>query len=472
MFVDEAEIQVLAGEGGRGCVSFRKEKYVPLGGPDGGDGGDGGSVYLEATPGVDTLLDMVGRHHWRARRGEHGMGKKMAGRDGEDLTIRVPPGTLIYDAESGLLIADLKDAGQRVCVAKGGKGGRGNIHFVTSVRQAPDFAEPGGKGQVRRLHLQLRLIADVGLVGLPNAGKSTLLSRVSAARPKIADYPFTTLTPQIGIAPLDAERRLVLADIPGLIEGASEGRGLGLDFLRHIERTRVVVHLLDILPLESGGGETGPLDAYRQIRAELEAYSPKLAAKPELLVANKMDLAGAQQALADLRHALPGKQIYAISAVTGTGLRPLLEAIWQAVQRTPPAEPFLDRPPLLQPLAAAPEGPEIIYAGAEGDAQAWEPVEDAGEIGEGKGESAPLPAKKSRAKSGRTIIEAPGAPGKGKKRKTAAQRKSAHRSRVAPPPPPPAPAPPENDPELAAEIAAMKADDVRKGKFYTRKRES
>ena len=210
-------------------------------------------------------------------------------------------------------------------IARGGKGGRGNLHFVSSVRQAPDFAEPGGKGQTRSLRLELRLIADVGLVGMPNAGKSTLLSRLSAARPKIAEYPFTTLVPQLGIAEVDAERRLVLADIPGLIEGASEGRGLGLDFLRHIERTRVIVHIVDILPIDSGGGGGNPIEAYRQIRKELEAYSPKLAVKPEILVANKMDLAGASQALADLRDALPGKQIYAISAVAGTGLRPLLE---------------------------------------------------------------------------------------------------------------------------------------------------
>ena len=341
MFIDEAEIEVFAGKGGNGCVSMRREKYIPQGGPDGGDGGDGGSVYLEATDGVDTLLDMVGRHHWRAGNGGPGMGKKKAGKDGEDLIIRLPPGTLVYDRSTGLLLADLTPAGRKVCVAEGGRGGRGNVHFTTSVRQAPDFAEPGKPGQIRQLKLQLRLIADVGLIGMPNAGKSTLLSRISAARPKIADYPFTTLVPQLGIAELDADRRLVIADIPGLIEGAHEGAGLGLDFLRHIERTRVIVHLVDIQPISG----PSPIAAYHAIRTELKAYSPKLAAKPEILVANKMDLTGAPEALADLRSALPGKQIYAISAATGTGLRPLLEALWQQVEKMPPGEAFTDVPP-------------------------------------------------------------------------------------------------------------------------------
>jgi GTPase len=342
MFIDEAEIEIFAGKGGNGCVSMRREKYIPQGGPDGGDGGDGGSVYLVATEGVDTLLDMVGRHHWHAGDGEPGLGKKKAGKDGEDLIIRLPPGTLVYDRDNGLLLADLTPAGRKVLLAPGGRGGRGNVHYATSVRQAPDFAEPGKPGLSRKLKLQLRLIADVGLIGMPNAGKSTLLSRVSAARPKIADYPFTTLVPQLGIAELDADRRLVLADIPGLIEGAHEGAGLGVDFLRHIERTRVIVHLVDILPLSG----SSPIEAYHAIRQELFAYSPKLAAKPEILVANKMDLTGAPEALADLRSGLPGKQIYAISAATGTGLRPLLEALWQQVEKMPPGEAFVDTPPM------------------------------------------------------------------------------------------------------------------------------
>ncbi|HVX85495.1 MAG TPA: GTPase ObgE [Phycisphaerae bacterium] len=519
MFVDQADIQVLAGDGGRGCVSFRKEKYVPLGGPDGGDGGDGGAVFLESTPGVDTLLDMVGRHHWRAGGGENGMGKKKAGRDGGDLVIRVPPGTLVYDKTSGLLIADLKEAGQRVRVARGGKGGKGNIHFVTPVRQAPDFAEPGQKGQVRELHLELRLIADVGIVGLPNAGKSTLLSRLSAARPKIADYPFTTLMPQLGIAELDAERRLVIADIPGLIEGASEGAGLGLDFLRHIERTRVLVHMIDILPVD----QTQPIDAYRQIRAELEAYSPKLAAKPEILVANKMDLAGASEALADLRSELPGKQVYALSAVAGTGLRPLLEALWQAVQRAPASEAFVDEHAYAPAEAEAerPDSEKFEYARGEADEEAWEAVDEGDElIGVGEeedvapprsgpaprtkhplrteeaaakesgprreerfinalGEGVPpqkalgKPRGKKSEKAKRTTIEPVGA-----QRPTAKQRKAAHTQRVKKkvaaqePAPAESPAPEKavEDPDLAAEIEAMKADDARKGKYYQRKK--
>jgi GTP-binding protein len=528
MFVDQADIQVLAGDGGRGCVSFRKEKYVPLGGPDGGDGGDGGSVYLEATPGVDTLLDMVGRHHWRATRGEHGMGKKKAGSDGADLVIRVPPGTLVYDKTSGLLIADLKGPGQRVQVARGGKGGKGNIHFVTPVRQAPDFAEPGQKGQVRDLHLELRLIADVGIVGLPNAGKSTLLSRLSAARPKIADYPFTTLMPQLGIAELDAERRLVIADIPGLIEGASEGAGLGLDFLRHIERTRVLVHMIDILPVDN----SSPIDAYRQIRKELEQYSPKLAAKPEILVANKMDLAGASEALADLRSELPGKQVFALSAVAGTGLRPLLEALWQQVQKAPPSEPFVEENPYVPPAqeAGRPESEMFEYVQGEADEEAWEPVDEGDALAmtpEEEPEVLPRrkPAKRGAVRSNPALAEPevsadplPGprreerfvnakgeavppakALGKGKKsdkakrttiepvgttrRLTAKERKAAHDQRVkkklaaqqpepAPAPAPPAPAAPapQIDADLAAEIEAMKADDARKGKYYNRKR--
>ncbi len=343
MFIDEAEIEVVAGKGGNGCVSMRREKYIPLGGPDGGDGGDGGSVYLQATEGVETLLDMVGRHHWRAGAGEHGMGKKKAGSDGHDLIIRLPAGTMVYDADTGLLLVDLVPVGKKALVAKGGRGGRGNLRFTSSVRQAPDFAEPGDVGQTRKLKFQLKLIADVGLIGKPNAGKSTLLSRVSAARPKIADYPFTTLKPQLGIAELDMERRLVLADIPGLIEGASEGAGLGLDFLRHIERTRVLVHLLDMVPMD----QTAPIDSYHAIREELFAYSPKLAAKPEILVANKMDLTGASEALAELRGHLPGKQILAISAATGTGLRPLLEAIWQLILTTPESDALTEAPPTI-----------------------------------------------------------------------------------------------------------------------------
>jgi GTP-binding protein len=486
MFVDQADILVHAGDGGRGCVSFRKEKFIPQGGPDGGDGGDGGSVFFEAVHGVDTLLDMVGRHHWYATPGGPGLGKKKAGSDGGDLTIKVPPGTLIYDKTSALLVADLKEAGQKVCIARGGKGGKGNVHFMNSVRQAPDFAEPGRKGQVREIHLELRLIADVGIVGLPNAGKSTLLSRFTHARPKIADYPFTTLAPQLGIAELDAERRLVIADIPGLIEGAHEGAGLGLDFLRHIERTRVVVHMIDVMPIDG----SNPIDSYNEIRAELEAYSPKLAAKPELLAANKMDLAGASEALADLRQQLPGKQIFAISAVAGQGLRPLLEALWQRVERAPAGGPLIEERPYIPPEQAKKRSDEEMFEYVEADSEEgdWEPVDAEGSALEpdhsgfvnAAGEEVPkpkkMPTRRELRKAKRTRIEPvePKKRGKGGERVTAKERKTSHERRVkaklAPPAPEPAPAPVAADPELDAEIKAIKADDRRKGKFYNRKK--
>lgn len=326
MFIDEAEIQVIAGDGGNGCVSFRREKYVPHGGPDGGNGGDGGSVHFVAVEGLDTLLDFKGRHHWRADRGQHGQGKNMHGRKGQDLVIRVPPGTLIHDRDSGILLKDLIEIDQPVCVAEGGRGGAGNKVFATPTNQAPREAQKGGTGQTRWLKLQLKLIADVGLVGLPNAGKSTLLSRLSRARPKIADYPFTTLEPQLGIVEMAGFRRFVMADIPGLIEGAHEGKGLGDAFLRHIERTRVLVHLLDICPPEGSAVEN-----YHVIRGELAKYSATLADKPELIIANKMDLTDSSEALGDLREAL-GKDVLAISAATGMGLQAMLERVWLIVQ--------------------------------------------------------------------------------------------------------------------------------------------
>src|SRR3954454_2638785 len=314
-FVDEAVIHVKAGDGGHGCVSFRREKYIPKGGPDGGDGGDGGSVIFEADTGKNTLLDFAGRHHWHAKRGEAGMGKKMYGKAGEDLVVLVPPGTLVFDLDhDGLLLADLDQAGKRVVIARGGKGGRGNWHFRSPVNQAPRYAEPGTEGQERNLRLELKLIADVGLVGMPNAGKSTLLRAISAARPKVADYPFTTLDPQLGIVDLVGDRRMVVADIPGLIEGAQHGAGLGHNFLRHIERTSVIVHLLDLFPLDG----SDPADNYRKIRGELEAFSPTLAQKRELVAANKMDLSvdgTGDDAVERLRQELPGRETFPISGV-------------------------------------------------------------------------------------------------------------------------------------------------------------
>lgn len=330
MFVDQALITVKAGDGGNGCVSFRREKYVPKGGPDGGDGGRGGSVIFAAEDGMNTLFDFRGNPEWKAKDGGPGTGKQCHGADADDLVIRVPPGTLIFDAESGALLADLKP-GERSVIAKGGKGGFGNEHFKSSTNQTPRTAQPGYKGEFFRLRLELKLIADVGLVGMPNAGKSTLLAALTRATPKIGDYPFTTLSPQLGIAELDPKRRIVFADIPGLIEGASRGAGLGQDFLRHIERTRVIVHLLDVRPPDG----SDPADNYRTIRKELAEYSAALADKQELVVLNKMDLLPNDEARSEATSDLCGalglhqtREVLAISGAAALGLRPLLERLW------------------------------------------------------------------------------------------------------------------------------------------------
>jgi GTP-binding protein len=333
-FVDEVGIHVRGGKGGDGCVSFRREKFVPKGGPDGGDGGRGGSVYLVAKTGIDTLLDLAGRHHYHAENGQPGSGANCTGRDGKNLVVPVPTGTLIYDADTGRLLKDLVADDQRACVARGGRRGRGNSHFASSTHQAPREFEPGGKSQERNLRLELRLIADVGFVGLPNAGKSTLLSRLTKARPKIAAYPFTTRAPHLGILELPGYRRLVLADLPGLIEGAHEGVGLGDAFLRHVERTRVIVHLVDLCPPE---GAPTPAEAYRIIRGELEKYSTALAGRAEIVVGSKLDLTEASAELEELSKAL-GRPIAGISGVTGAGLRELAERMWTAVSQAREAE--------------------------------------------------------------------------------------------------------------------------------------
>ncbi|MBN1943450.1 MAG: GTPase ObgE [Phycisphaerae bacterium] len=327
MFLDEIVIAVKGGDGGNGCMSFRREKYIPRGGPDGGDGGDGGSVYLQADESLNTLHHLAGRHHYVAKRGGHGKGKQCHGRNGEDLIVPVPPGTLVHDVEHRLLLQDLTQPGEKVCVAEGGKGGKGNTRFKSPTHQAPREWEPGLPGRERILRLELKLMADVGLVGKPNAGKSTLLSRLSAARPKIAAYPFTTLSPSLGIVELSGFRRFVMADIPGLIEGAHEGAGLGDEFLRHIERTGILVHLLDVCPPDG----RDPAEDYHAIRAELEQYSPTLAAKREIVVANKMDLTGSGEHLAALQEALGG-EVLAISAATGEGLGKVTERIWQTLR--------------------------------------------------------------------------------------------------------------------------------------------
>lgn len=327
MFVDEVTIHVRGGRGGDGAVSFRREKYVPKGGPDGGDGGHGGSVFLKATAGLDTLLDLTGRHHWHAEDGHYGMGSNCFGKRGKNLIVPVPPGTLVYDAEVNRLLKDLVTDGQIVCVAPGGKGGRGNARFATSTNQAPREATPGRAGRERLLRLELKLIADAGFVGLPNAGKSTLLSRLTRARPKIAAYPFTTKEPHLGILELPGFRRLVLADLPGLIEGAHEGAGLGDLFLRHVERTRVIVHIVDLFPTE---GSPTSIEAYRIIRNELEKYSPALASRREIIVANKLDLSDSDGALREFQ-ALLDRPVLGISGATGRGLRELAETIWSIV---------------------------------------------------------------------------------------------------------------------------------------------
>ena len=289
MFVDEVEIHVRAGDGGRGCISFRREKYVPRGGPNGGDGGRGGSVIVEADEGLGTLLDFRYRRHYTAQRGGHGEGSDRHGASGDDLVLRVPVGTTIHEPHAGVLLGDLTANGERLEVARGGRGGRGNARFATSTNRAPRRADPGEAGEERTLRLELRLLADVGVVGFPNAGKSTLVSRLSAARPKIADYPFTTLVPTLGLVRLDEEQSFVIADVPGLIPGASEGKGLGLRFLRHLERTRLLVHLLDLDPATG----RDPVEDWKTIQAELREYSPELAARPQLIAANKIDLDGA-----------------------------------------------------------------------------------------------------------------------------------------------------------------------------------
>jgi GTP-binding protein len=341
VFVDEVEIHVRAGDGGRGCVSFRREKYVPRGGPNGGDGGRGGSVILEADEGLGTLLDFRYKRHYTAARGGHGEGSDRHGASGADLILRVPVGTTVRERDTGLLLGDLTRQGERLDVARGGRGGRGNARFATSTNRAPRRADPGEAGEERALRLELRLLADVGVVGFPNAGKSTLVARLSAARPKIADYPFTTLVPTLGLVRLDENRSFVIADVPGLIPGAAEGKGLGLRFLRHLERTRVLVHLLDLDPATG----RDPVDDWRTIQAELKAYSPELAARPQLVAANKVDLDDTAPRLKRVvamgrRRGLP---VIPLAARTGQGLTELRTAIGAALT-TAPATPDAEVP--------------------------------------------------------------------------------------------------------------------------------
>ena len=319
MFVDRVEIEVAAGNGGRGCVSFRREKFVPRGGPDGGDGGDGGSIILRAQPGVDSLSALAHRKHWRAEHGEPGRSSDCHGRSAEDLILLVPPGTVVIDADTTLMLRDLVEPNEQVVAARGGKGGKGNAAFKTATNRAPKECTPGGEGERRRLILELKVIADVGLIGMPNAGKSTLLSRLSRARPQIADYPFTTKYPNLGLVQINPDRAFVLADLPGLIEGAHSGVGLGHEFLRHIERAGILVHLVETAPQDG----SDPLANYRIVRGELEMYSAELGQRPEIVAVTKCELPGADEVQHKLAEVVDG-DVLEISAVTGQGLDQLL----------------------------------------------------------------------------------------------------------------------------------------------------
>jgi GTP-binding protein len=345
MFLDEAEVDVKAGDGGNGIVAFRREKFVPRGGPAGGNGGRGGDVIFVADEGVNTLHAFRFTKRYEAGRGGHGGGNNMRGKDGGDLRVIVPAGTIVREAATGLVLADLVDDGQEVIVAKGGRGGRGNATFKSPTHQAPRYAEKGEPGEERRLALELRLIADVGIVGLPNAGKSTLLSRISAARPRIADYPFTTLVPNLGVAEVEHDV-LVFADIPGLIEGASEGAGLGDQFLRHVERTRLLVHLVD-------GSAAEPMQDFHTINSELAAFSTFLADRPQIVVVTKLDLPDARERWPELQTAISdagAEDVLAISGLTGEGVRELLYLTLQRFKELPAIEPEESELPVLRPL--------------------------------------------------------------------------------------------------------------------------
>lgn len=320
MFVDRVEIEIIAGKGGDGCMAFRREKHVPFGGPCGGDGGDGASVVIRAKSGVNSLVSFAHQRHWRADHGSPGLGSDCHGRSGKDLVLNVPPGTVLIDKETGLELRDLVNDGDEIVAARGGRGGWGNTHFKASTNQAPRETTSGGLGESRRLILELKSIADVGLIGMPNAGKSTMLSRLSRARPEIADYPFTTKFPNLGLVQSDMDRTFVLADIPGLIEGAAEGHGLGHDFLRHIMRAGILVHLVEPSPMD----QTDPIANYKTIRNELAHYSQELAQRPEIVVVTKAELPDAADIHAALSKELGRDDIHLVSAVTGSGLRQLV----------------------------------------------------------------------------------------------------------------------------------------------------
>ena len=329
-FIDEAMIRVQSGDGGKGCVSFRREKFIPRGGPDGGDGGKGGDIILSTTSRKRTLYHFKYQKHFKAENGVHGQGKQKTGKNGRNLTIELPPGTLVIDADTGHLIKDLVDTDETFVILKGGRGGQGNTKFKTSTHRTPRFAQPGEPGETRTLKLELKLLADVGIIGLPNAGKSTLIAAISSARPKIANYPFTTLTPSLGVVKTSWGEPFVVADIPGLIKGAHQGTGLGIKFLRHIERTRILIHLIDVSSIEPDD----PLQQYHTINQELVMYDEKLVKKPQIVVLNKLDLPGVRKAAEIFQSALKDKNVLLISALIGQGLEQLKSQIVHLLDST------------------------------------------------------------------------------------------------------------------------------------------
>jgi GTP-binding protein len=338
-FIDHVKIHVKAGDGGNGCAAFRRESHTPKGGPSGGDGGNGGSVILRADEQLSTLLDFRFKREYKARRGEDGRGKDQYGKGAEDLILRVPPGTMVYSLETDELLADLDDAGDEVLVAEGGLGGRGNIHFASPWNQTPQEAEDGTLGTGQGLRLELKLLADVGLLGYPSVGKSTFIAKVSKARPKIADYPFTTLIPNLGVVRLDTERQMVIADIPGLIEGASDGAGLGHQFLRHVERTRVLIHIVEASVFT--GPDREPEGDFDRINKELARYAPHLAEKKQIVVLNKIDLTETREALDEIRALFKerGVELLTMSSVTGEGVDAVLAKAWHVLSETPAVPP-------------------------------------------------------------------------------------------------------------------------------------
>ncbi len=359
MFIDRVDIEVKAGDGGNGAVSFRREKYVPRGGPDGGDGGHGGSVVLEVDPHLSTLLDFRYKKRYAAQRGGDGAAKQMSGKNRDDLVLKVPAGTMAFDADTGERLADLTAPGQRAVVAKGGVPGRGNMNFATSVHQAPKYSEKGDVGEERRLRLELKLLADVGLLGFPSVGKSTLVAAVSAARPKIADYPFTTLVPNLGVVAVPDQGSFVMADLPGLIEGAHEGAGLGHQFLRHVERTRVLAHLLDV----SGMTGRDPLDDFRIINREISLHDERLASLPQIVALNKIDVAADPAAVDEIERVLveEGHEVHRVSAATRAGLTEMLFALWRRLEEA-----------RLAPAPAIVDDVERIVAQPQVDTRHWE----------------------------------------------------------------------------------------------------